>query len=303
MQASPFVPSTDSEDDPYSSDSSGDLPQTHNIGVKYDFDDSFEGKRFLDQSRQDTYLQLRNELFTKSLEHRRIFCKTHHLNMTITDDGSNLTITHRDSGTIEISSDSHSHALNCFGFTSGQTSVGGVLTGTTGFTAHDFTGATGEPLVVVIDGSRIEIPLTSNIEAIADAVQILKYTLTTYKNTVNLDSRTNDIKNVIGFELVRAVGLNNTTHTHFVDIQISIIPHIACKLNEHGIPIIDRVFLNNDTVNYFINEPISTEKNYFTPIVLNDFTINLLDPNNELIELEMVLEFEVTILKDSLSKR
>jgi hypothetical protein len=303
MQASPFLPSTDSEDDPYSSDSSGDLPQTHNIGVKYDFDDSFEGKRFLDQSRQDTYLQLRNELFTKSLEHRRIFCKTHHLNMTITDDGTNITITHRDSGTIEISSDSHSHALNCFGFTSGQTSVGGVLTGTTGFTAHDFTGATSESLVVIIDSFRIEIPLTSNIETIADAVQILKYTLTTFKNTVNLDSRTNDIKNVIGFELVRAVGLNNTTHTHFVDLYISKIPHMACKLNEHGVAIIDRVFLNNDIVNYFTNEPISTEKNYFTPIVLNEFTIILLDQNNEQVELEMVLEFEVTILKDSLSKR
>ena len=303
MQSSPFVPSTDSEDDSYSSDSSGDLPQTHNIGVKYDFDDSFEGKRFLDQSRKDAYLQLRNELFTKSLEHRRFFCKTHHLNMTITDDGSNLTITHKDAGTIEISSDSHSHALNCFGFTSGQTSVGGILTGTTGFTAHDFTGATSESLVVIIDSFRIEVPLTSDITAIAEAGQILKYTLTTFKNTVNLDSRTNDIKNVIGFELVRAVALNNTTHTHFVDIQISNIPHMACKLNEHGIPILDRVFLNNDTVNYFINEPISTEKNYFTPIVLNDFTINLLDPNNESIELEMVLEFEVTILKDSLSKR
>lgn len=302
MQASPFLPSTDSEDDAYSSDSSGDLPLTHNIGVKYDFD-SFEGKRFLDQSRQDTYLQLRNELFTKSLEHRRIFCKTHHLNMTITDDGSNLTITHKDAGTIEIHSDSHSDALSCFGFSSGQNSVGGVLAGAGGFSATDFTGTTGKSLVVVIDSARIEIPLTSNITTIGEAGQILKYTLTTYKNTVNLDSRTNDIKNVIGFELVRAVGLNNTTHTHFVDIQISKIPHIACKLNEHGIPILDRVFLNNDTVNYFINEPISTEKNYFTPIVLNDFTINLLDPNNELIELEMVLEFEVTILKDSLSKR
>ena len=304
MQASPFLPSTDSEDDAYSSDSSGDLPLTHNIGVKYDFDDSFEGKRFLDQSRQDTYLQLRNELFTKSLEHRRIFCKTHHLNMTITDDGSNLTITHKDAGTIEIHSDSHSDALSCFGFSSGQNSVGGVLAGAGGFSATDFTGTTGKSLVVVIDSARIEIPLTSNITTIGEAGQILKYTLTTYKNTVNFsDYNLSDITNVIGFELVRAVGLNNTTHTHFVDIQISKIPHIACKLNEHGIPILDRVFLNNDTVNYFINEPISTEKNYFTPIVLNDFTINLLDPNNELIELEMVLEFEVTILKDSLSKR
>ena len=300
MQSDTFLKS-DSDD--YDTDSSGDLPTTNNMGVKYDVQKDYTGERFLDQSRKDAYFDLRNELFTKPLEHRRIFCKTHHLNMTITDDGSNITITHNDSGAIEISSDSHSHALNCFGFTSGQRSVGGVLTGTTGFGAHDFTGATGESLVVIIDSSRIEIPLTSNITSIGEAVQILKYTLTTYKNTVNLNSRTNDIKNVIGFELVRAVAINNTTHTHFADVQISKIPHMACKLNEHGTPIIGRVFLYNDMTNYFINEPISTEKNYFTPIVLNEFTINLLDQNNEQVELEMVLEFEVTILKQSLSQR
>jgi len=303
MNAS-FLPSTDSEDNDYSSDSSGDLPQTHNIGVKYDVQKDYTDERFLDQSRKDKYFELRNELFTKPIEHRRIFCKTHHLNMTITEDGTNITITHNDAGTIQISSDSHSHALNCFGFTSGQTSVGGVLTGTTGFTAHDFTGATSESLVVIIDSARIDIPLTSNITTIAEAVQILKHTLTTFKNTVNLsDYKLYDISNVIGFELVRAVAINNTTHTHFADVQISTIPHMACKLNEHGIPIIGRVFMYNDITNYFINEPISTEKNYFTPIVLNDFTINLLDPNNELIELEMVLEFEVSILKQSLSQR
>jgi len=303
MQADTYLPETSSSDEEYSSDSSGDLPTTNNIGVKYDVQKDYSDERFLDQSRKDKYFELRNELFTKPIEHRRIFCKTHHLNMTITDDGTNITITHRDSGTIEISSDSHSHALNCFGFTSGQTSVGGVLTGTTGFGAHDFTGATGEPLVVTIDSFRIEIPLTSDITAISEAVQILKHTLTTFKNTVNLNNRTSDIKNVIGFELVRAVALNNTTHTHFVDLYISKIPHMACKLNEHGVAIIDRVFLNNDTVNYFINEPISTQKNYFTPIVLNEFTIILLDQNNEQVELELVLEFEVSILKQSLSQR
>ena len=303
MQADTYLPETSSSDEDYSSDSSGDLPTTNNIGVKYDVQKDYTDERFLDQSRKDKYFELRNELFTKPIEHRRIFCKTHHLNMIITDDGSNITITHRDAGTIEIHSDSHSHALNCFGFTSGQTSVGGVLTGTTGFTAHDFTGATSESLVVIIDSFRIDIPLTSNIKTISVAVQILKHTLTTFKNTVNLNNRTSDIKNVIGFELVRAVAINNTTHTHFADVQISKIPHMACKLNEHGTPIIGRVFMYNDITNYFTNEPVSTEKNYFTPIVLNDFTINLLDPNNELIELEMVLEFEVSILKQSLSQR
>ena len=300
MQSDTFLKS-DSDD--YDTDSSGDLPTTNNMGVKYDVQKDYTGERFLDQSRKDAYFDLRNELFTKPLEHRRIFCKTHHLNMAITDDGSNITITHNDSGTIQISSDSHADALTCFGFSSGQNSVGGVLTGAGGFSARDFTGTTDKSLVVIIDSSRIEIILSSNITNISEAVQILKYTLTTYKNTVNLNSRTNDIKNVIGFELVRAVAINNTTHTHFADVQISKIPHMACKLNEHGTPIIGRVFLYNDMTNYFINEPISTEKNYFTPIVLNEFTINLLDQNNEQVELEMVLEFEVTILKQSLSQR
>ena len=302
MQTGFYLPDTSSEDD-YSSDDSGDLPKTHNIGVKYDIQRDYSEERFLDQSRKDKYFELRNELFTKPIEHRRIFCKTHHLNMTITDDGSNITITHKDRGTIEISSDSHADALTSFGFSSGQRDVSGVLTGAGGFSSKDFTGSTDKSLVVLIDGFRIEIPLTSNITTISEAVQILKYTLTTFKNTVNLNNRTNDIKNVIGFELVRAVGINNTTHTHYVDIKVPEIPHMACKLNEHGMAIIDRVFLYNDITNYFINEPVSTEKNYFTPIVLNEFTIELFDPNGSEIELELVLEFEVTILKQSLSQR
>ena len=302
MQTGFYLPDTSSEDD-YSSDDSGDLPKTHNIGVKYDVQRDYSEERFLDQSRKDKYFEIRNELFTKPLEHRRIFCKTHHLNMTITEDGSNITITHKDRGTIEISSDSHADALTSFGFSSGQRDVSGVLTGAGGFNARDFTGSTDKSLVVLIDGFRIEIPLTSNITTISEAVQILKYALTTFKNTVNLNNRTNDIKNVIGFELVRAVGINNTTHTHYVDIKVPEIPHMACKLNENGNAIIDRVFLYNDITNYFINEPVSTEKNYFTPIVLNEFTIELLDPNGSEIELELVLEFEVTILKQSLSQR
>lgn len=302
MQTGFYIPDTSSEDD-YSSDDSGDLPKTHNIGVKYDVQRDYSEERFLDQSRKDKYFEIRNELFSKPLEHRRIFCKTHHLNMIITEDGSNITITHKDSGTIEISSDSHADSLTCFGFSSGQRDVSGVLTGAGGFNARDFTGTTDRSLVVLIDGFRIEIPLTSNITTISEAVQILKYTLTTFKNTVNLNSRTNDIKNVIGFELVRAVGLNKTTHTHYVDIKVPEIPHMACKLNENGNAIIDRVFLYNDITNYFINEPISTEKNYFTPIVLNEFSIELLDQNGSEIELEVVLEFEITILKQSLSQR
>jgi len=307
MQSDTFLNNTDSEDEEYSSDSSGDLPENNNVGVKYDVPKDYSDLRFLDQSRQDKYLQLRNELFTKQIEHRRFFCKTHHLNMTITDDGSNITIVHNDLGTIEISSDSHAHALNCFGFTGGQTSVGGTLTGTTNFTAHDFSDIDhngGEPLIVIIDDYTITINLESNIKDIDDATQILKYTLTTFMNEVDLDKyKLNNINNLIGFELVRAHAINNNIHTHYVDIYISEIPHRACKLNEHGIPIIDRIFLNNNTSNYFLNEPIRSEKNYFTPIKLGKFNIKFLDQNGQVVQPELVLEFEVTILMDSLSKR
>lgn len=307
MQSDTFLNNTDSDDEEYSSDSSGDLPENNNIGVKYDVPKDYSDMRFLDQSRQDKYLQLRNELFTKQIEHRRFFCKTHHLNMTIVYDGTNITIVHNDGGTIEISADSHAHALNCFGFTAGQTSVAGTITGTSNFTAHDFSDIDhngGESLIVIIDEYTITINLDSNIKDINDATQILKYTLTTFMNEVDLDKyKLNNIKNLIGFELVRAHGINNNIHTHFVDIYIPEIPHRACKLNEHGIPIIDRVFLNNNTSNYFLNEPIRSEKNYFTPIKLSKFDITILDQNGKVIQPELVLEFEVTILMDSLSKR
>ena len=36
MQSDTFLPDTDLSDEEYASDSSGDLPKTNNIGVKYD---------------------------------------------------------------------------------------------------------------------------------------------------------------------------------------------------------------------------------------------------------------------------
>ena len=92
---------------------------------------------------------------------------------------------------IEISSTSRD-ALTFWIF-KGQLIYAG-LNGCGGFSSKDFTGSTDKSLVVLIDGFCIEIPLTSNITTISEAVQILKYTLTTFKNTVNLNNRTNDVK-------------------------------------------------------------------------------------------------------------
>ena len=74
-----FLNNTDSEDEEYSSDSSGDLPENNNVGVKYDVPKDYSDLRFLDQSRQDKYLQLRNELFTKQVEKGRIVFNTKYI--------------------------------------------------------------------------------------------------------------------------------------------------------------------------------------------------------------------------------
>jgi hypothetical protein len=79
MQSDTFLPPTDSDDEDYSSDSSGELPATNNRGTTYDFPiKKIEGERFLDQSSQAKYLEIRNELFTKPYETGRICFYTHY---------------------------------------------------------------------------------------------------------------------------------------------------------------------------------------------------------------------------------
>ena len=65
MQSDTFLNDTDSDDEEYSSDSSGDLPKNNNIGTLYEYPkEAAIGERFIDQSSQEKYLGIRNELFT-----------------------------------------------------------------------------------------------------------------------------------------------------------------------------------------------------------------------------------------------
>jgi len=217
MQSDTFLPDTDSSDEEYASDSSGDLPKTNNIGVKYDFPiRDIEDKRFLDQSSQSKYLQLRNELFTPQIESGRIVFYTHY----------------------------------------------------------------------TLDGG------------------------TSYKNKIDLVDKykLGNVKNVIGFELISAdIKNGDTSHSPFIDLHISEIPHKACKQNEYGIPIISRIkTFVSDTTNYNLHEPQRSYSNFFSPIQLSSLTLQLLDKTGSTItenHPEIIFEFEIMILKDSLSKR
>ena len=68
MQSDTFFPDTDSDDEAYSSDSSGDLPKNNNIGVLYEFPNKdIVGERFADQSLISEYDKVRRNLFSKQL--------------------------------------------------------------------------------------------------------------------------------------------------------------------------------------------------------------------------------------------
>ena len=73
MQSDTFLNDTDSEDEEYSSDSSGDLPENNNIGQFYKFPkDDIQGERFMDQSLVSTYEKVRGELFSKPIVKGRL---------------------------------------------------------------------------------------------------------------------------------------------------------------------------------------------------------------------------------------
>ncbi len=212
MQSDTFLNNTDSEDESYSSDSSGDLPENNNVGVKYDVPKDYSDMRFLDQSRQDKYLKLRNELFTKQVEKGRIVFNTNY----------------------------------------------------------------------TLDGS------------------------TAYKSELDLIDRykLNGLPNVIGFELIRANIKSASASVHFIDLHVPEIPHIACKQNEYGTPIIDRIPLNlsTSTINNYTQH--RDYQNYFTPIKLSKLNLVVILPDGtKTTDYEGFYEFEITVLKDSFSKR
>ena len=213
MQSDTFLNNTDSEDEEYSSDSSGDLPENNNIGVKYDVPKDYSDLRFLDQSKQDKYFELSKQLFNRQIQKYRIVFNTNY----------------------------------------------------------------------TLDGKTL------------------------YKSEIDLVDRykLNGVNNVIGFRIVRAHFKSFSAGLRFVDLHVPEIPHIACKLNEYGIPIIERIPLDpvTSTVNNFIAQ-YSEYHNYFTPIKLSKLNLKMILPDGtETTQCEGFYEFELTILNDSFSKR
>lgn len=93
---------------------------------------------------------------------------------------------------------------------------------------------------------------------------------------------------------------------HYVDLVVPEIPHMACKLNSIGQHVIDRIPLIGEagTLNYYeapLHEYLT--QNYFYPIKLNKLTIQLYeDSENNFYTTngrDNYFEFEITILKNT----
>lgn len=93
---------------------------------------------------------------------------------------------------------------------------------------------------------------------------------------------------------------------HYVDLVVPEIPHMACKLNSIGQHVIDRIPLIGEagTLNYYeapLHEYLT--QNYFYPIKLNKLTIQLYeDSENNFYSTngrDNYFEFEITILKNT----
>jgi hypothetical protein len=93
---------------------------------------------------------------------------------------------------------------------------------------------------------------------------------------------------------------------HYLDLVVPEIPHMACKLNSIGQHVIDRIPLISEagTLNYYeapLHEYLT--QNYFYPIKLNKLTIQLYeDSENNFYSTngrDNYFEFEITILKNT----
>jgi len=93
---------------------------------------------------------------------------------------------------------------------------------------------------------------------------------------------------------------------HYIDLVVPEIPHISCKLNSIGQHVIDRIPLIGEagTLNYYeapLHEYLT--QNYFYPIKLNKLTIQLYeDSENNFYTTngrDNYFEFEITILKNT----
>ena len=140
-----------------------------------------------------------------------------------------------------------------------------------------------------------------------------KYTISDIGGTFEIDWINSTSNRLFGFfKKVNSTGAdtytsdNEADHSvHYIDLVITEIPSIACKINNKGKEIISRIPFNADAgslIYYRTPEHELQTSNYFYPIKLSQLTIQLIDDHGNIYDCNNAdnsFEFELTILQNT----
>jgi hypothetical protein len=273
------------------------------------------------------YLNIRNQLFTKDIETKKILIDTKNIvEMGYTHDTSNYIV--------DIGSDGKypESFKNVIGFRLIKCVIPVCIFHVkTGHNIFDVTIVGSSPVTTTLDagnytfdtlGAEIQKQLrTVDTDFSVDSVTHLtesKYEISHNTRDFSFTFKDNNLSRLFGLALDK----NNNSNTsssrtlksefpidqsiHYIDLVVPEIPHMACKLNSLGQHVIDRIPLVSEagTLNYYeapLHEYLT--QNYFYPIKLNKLTIQLYeDSENNFYSTngrDNYFEFEITILKNT----
>tara|TARA_B100000900_G_scaffold408786_1_gene423620 strand:+ start:1631 stop:2809 length:1179 start_codon:yes stop_codon:yes gene_type:complete len=273
------------------------------------------------------YLNIRNQLFTKDIETKKILIDTKNIvEMGYTYDTSNYIVDIGSNGKYPESfknvigfrlvkcvipvclfhvKDGH----NIFDVTVGTTTYSNVTIDVGNYT-FETLGAEIQKQLKTVD-TNFSVDRTTHFED-------RKYEINNSGGDFSFTFKENNLARLFGLALDK----NNTSSMsssnslisdhpidksiHYIDLVIPEIPHMACKLNSVGQHVIDRIPMVSEagTLNYYetpLHEYLT--QNYFYPIKLNKLTIQLYeDSENNFYTTngrDNYFEFEITILKNT----
>ena len=294
--------------------------------------DSSESLVYFNNERKinSNYLNMRNQLFTKDIETKKILIDTKNIvEMGYTYDTSNYIVDIGSNGKYPESfknvigfrlvkciipvclfhiKDGH----NTFDVTIGGTTYSNISLNPGNYSFVELGTQIQTQLNEMISG-----PGVFTVNSVTHLTES-KYKISHSSSEFFFTFKDNNLYRLFGLELDK----NNNSKTssgktlksdfpidqsiHYVDLVVPEIPHIACKLNSLGQHVIDRVPLIGEagTLNYYeapLHEYLT--QNYFYPIKLNKLTIQLYeDSENNFYTTngrDNYFEFEITILKNT----
>tara|TARA_Y100000389_G_scaffold45016_1_gene39746 strand:+ start:152 stop:1312 length:1161 start_codon:yes stop_codon:yes gene_type:complete len=294
--------------------------------------DSSESLVYFNNERKinSNYLNIRNQLFTKDIETKKILIDTKNIvDMGYTYDTSNYTVDIGSNGkypesfknvigfrlvkcVIPVCLFHVKDGQRTFNVTVGDTPYNDISLGVGNYTFETLAIEIQTKLNEKVGGS---FTVDSNLHLTEG-----KYEISNSVGRFFFTFNDNNLSRLFGLDLDK----NNTSSTssgspsklksdfpidksvHYVDLVVPEIPHMACKLNSVGQHVIDRIPLVSEagTLNYYetpLHEYLT--QNYFYPIKLNKLTIQLYeDSENNFYTTngrDNYFEFEITILKNT----